>query len=121
MNLLKIECKIYDKLLNLKLIEFLEENDKISNSQYGFRKGIKTIDVIKRVVIEVKSNKERKLHIVLITLVTSYAFNTALLINVLKSLVRKGINKYLYLLLSEYLKNIKIISHGKEYKESTRI
>lgn len=48
--------KIFEKLIKTRLYEFLEENNLLSNNQYGFRPGLSTDDAIYKVTRFLYSN-----------------------------------------------------------------
>ena len=54
--------KLFTNVLNARLVDFCEENDIISDSQFGFRKGRSTIDaifILKGIVDSVINSKGR--------------------------------------------------------------
>lgn len=42
-------AKLYERLINKRLQEEIERNGRVSDAQYGFRKGRSTVDALTRV------------------------------------------------------------------------
>lgn len=58
--LLPIMAKIYEKILNMRIVKYLEKHDIINSNQYGFRKGCSTIHAILHFTNEIMKALDRK-------------------------------------------------------------
>lgn len=67
-SLLNLLAKIYSKLMNNKLIEHLEENNLLKESQYGFRKKRGTSSLLSQLYERVARSKSDKRTLVTLVL-----------------------------------------------------
>ena len=57
---LPIMAKIYEKILNMRIVKYLEKHDIINSNQYGFSKGCSTIHAILHFTNEIMKALDRK-------------------------------------------------------------
>ena len=74
--LVPILSKVYEHVINSQFCVYLEKYKIISNQQYGFRKGLGTLDAVEKVVSEIHNNFERKKLTSVLLLDLSKAFDT---------------------------------------------
>lgn len=99
--------KVYERLINQRLIEELDQGVGLHEEQYGFRKGRSTTDAIARILkladtVNTGPYKSRRC-CVLVTLDIRNAFNSAPWEGIIKALHRKGISAYLVRVIKAYL------------------
>lgn len=64
-------------MLNNRLQHLLESSNNIDTNQYGYRKGVSSIDALNDIINKIKENKENSLHQQIISLDLKNAFNMA--------------------------------------------
>ncbi|GBM59456.1 Putative protein in type-1 retrotransposable element R1DM [Araneus ventricosus] len=74
--LLAVWGKILDRLMAQRLVFYLETNNLLDHSQYGFREGMGTLAALKEVNKFIDSAKNENLVTCLISLDIKYAFNS---------------------------------------------
>ena len=112
------------KMLEVLLLKRLEDNIEklggLSPMQHGFRKGKSTVDAISEVVNRATQAKLNGEYCAIITLDVKNAFNTVKWKVVLGALKNRGVDKYLYNIIADYLNNRTLLydtENGiKEYK-----
>lgn len=101
-----LDCpgKLFEKILDNRLRTFLEENNCLSQRQFGFRKGRSTTDAVHilRNIVETNSPKKK---IGVMTLDIKNAFNSAPWDAILKVMQEKHIPKHLCNIIGSYLEN----------------
>lgn len=101
--------KLFERLLLRRLEIHVESQGGLSERQYGFRKGISTIDAIKRVADVADKAKggsqKTKGYCVLVTLDISNAFNTARWDKIINALRARHTPEYLMRVIYDYLKD----------------
>ena len=117
-SMLSVFSKIFEKLIHREISEFLETNDILNESQYGFRKKRSTLHALLNSTENIYQACDSKLHTLGIFIDFSKAFDTVNHSILLKKLYHYGIKGDLLQLLSSYLKGRKqYVSYGG--KEST--
>jgi hypothetical protein len=104
-SLLNIFSKIFERAIKTRLLSYLEENDILPKSQFGFRERLGTEDALTELSMDIYSNLNKKNKTLGIFLDLSKAFDSIshqTLINTLKSI---GIVSIPLLLLKSYLTN----------------
>lgn len=119
--LLDVEGKMLEGLIKKKLEQELEENGKLYEHQYGFRKKRSTINALDRVnelieKIRTVSHTNRK-QCIMVTIDIKNAFNSARWDYIIKELKKKKISLHLIKIINSYLSDRYIISpNGRHYK-----
>lgn len=97
--------KVLEKMINERLMWWLEHNNIISNSQFGFRKNMSCIDSLALLISEIQKQFYEKNHLVAIFLDIKGAFDNVIpeiLVNDLKTIgISKKIISFIYNLISE--------------------
>lgn len=104
-SLLPTIAKILEKIINVKLVNYIEKNNILSQNQFGFRKNKSTEDAIESLVTSVAKNLDNKNKCLAIFLDLAKAFDTVsipLLICKLESIGIRGVQLDLF---KSYLSN----------------
>ncbi|CAF4853482.1 unnamed protein product [Pieris macdunnoughi] len=86
-------AKVIEKLINKRLVHYLETKNLISSSQFGFRSGSSTNDAVHELTDHIVAKLDRKQKVIAIFLDLAKAFDTVsvpLLLNKLESLGIRG-------------------------------
>lgn len=97
--------KIIEKLLNKRLVDYLDKFKILSSSQYGFRKGLSTQDAILDLTTTITEDVDRGDRSLTVFLDLKKAFDTVSVPILLKRLENIGIRGVPHLLLASYLRN----------------
>lgn len=114
--LLNVVAKLLEQIINRRLIDEMEEKGALSSMQFGFRKGMSTVDAIKKVQ---DSTREANNFAVMITLDVKNAFNSASWNGIIKILKKRQISPYIIKLICSYLENRKILVGEKQSMDMT--
>lgn len=110
--LIDTSAKLLERLILQRMEVHVDSIGGLSHRQYGYRKGISTIDAINRVVTIARSVKEgnwkNKGYCALVTLDVKNAFNTARWGEIIQALNRKDFPEYLKNMVNSYLTERKI-------------
>lgn len=106
--LLPIWRTVLDKTITKRLTFFIEQNNILSNLQFGFRKNDSTMDAINKIVEEVNEDKAKRSPTCLIALDISNAFNTVNWEILIGKLQKYKIPGYLLQMVASFLNNRKI-------------
>ena len=98
-------CKLMEKLVNKRLIWFLEKNDILSCNQAGFRKNRSTVDQLVRLQTFVSSALLKQEHITAIFFDLEKAFDTTWKHGILKDLHSYGLRGNLPKFVKQFLNN----------------
>lgn len=115
--------KMAEILLNNRIKMNIEEKNMIHRQQYGFRKGLSTMNALENVLqiqekIKEKAVKNREV-CVMVTLDIENAFNSIGWDKIIKAMERKGVERYLINIIVSYLEERKIVDeNGKIYSLS---
>lgn len=104
-SLLPTMAKILEKLINIRLVNYMERNNILSNNQFGFRRNKSTVDAVEHLVTNVASNLDHKNKCVGVFLDLAKAFDTVsipLLICKLEAIGIRGVPLDLF---KNYLNN----------------
>lgn len=104
-SLLPTFSKIVEKIMNNKLLDFLESKKLLSCNQYGFRKFRDTEVAIVDVISNIQSNVDNNKKCCLLSLDLCKAFDTVHHNILLKCLYYIGVRGLNYLLFQDYLNN----------------
>ena len=90
-SVLSTVSKIFEKLLNARLVNYLDSNNLISNNQYGFRKGKSTADAVLDLTTSIVKGFDGNQKVIGLFLDLSKAFDTVSIPKLLDRLDRMGI------------------------------
>lgn len=102
-SILTTLSKILEKLLNNRLIKFLNKNNIISNHQYGFRAGMSTEDAVVDLLEHITKQLDQGLKCVGIFLDLRKAFDTGYTPALLTKLNNVGVRGVAHDIFSDYL------------------
>jgi hypothetical protein len=96
--------KVYENLINKRLMEDIEQCGGLGRKQFGFRKNRSTVDAIEEVLSTVRgANGEKPEWSALILVDVKNAFNTASWELIVKKLEKRQISRYLLNIIKKYL------------------
>lgn len=104
-SILPAMSKVLEKIINNRLIKFLEMNNILSTSQYGFRSGRSTGDAVHALTDYIIRNLEGGMKCIAIFLDLAKAFDTVSIEILLKKLENTGVRGAQLGLFSDYLSN----------------
>ena len=104
-SLLSPISKIFESLTSIRLISFLEDNNIISEQQFGFRKQHSTTHVVTDVHSQISKNLDNKQHTCVILLDFRKAFDTVNHQILLRKLEKYGIRGNVLEMFQSYLTN----------------
>ncbi|KAJ0173854.1 hypothetical protein K1T71_011003 [Dendrolimus kikuchii] len=104
-SMLPVLSKILEKLLNKRLMIFLENNNLISNSQFGFRKDRCTEDAVSHLISHVTTLVDSKKKVLGVFLDLKKAFDTVSVPILLNKMERCGIRGLPFNIFKSYLEN----------------
>lgn len=104
-SLLPTLSKILEKVINKRLLEYLEKYQLLSNNQYGFRANKSTTEAIEQLVTHVSIKLDQKEKCVGIFLDLMKAFDTVSIPLLLKKLEYSGVRGVSLDLMQSYLQN----------------
>ena len=93
-SILPVLSKVFEKLMYIKLYTYLERMAFLSDSQYGFRKGLDTTDALLNFMHECHQSLHRGSHLIAVFLDLSKAFDTVsmnILLNKMEHIGIRGI------------------------------
>ena len=105
--LLDTAGKFLESLLKKRLEEELNNRSAINENQFGFRRGLSTVDALRRIQM-IKNDIDRKAfknreYCALITIDIKNAFNSAMWDKIIMAMETKGISKYIVRMIQSYL------------------
>ena len=106
-SLLPLPGKILEKLVHNQLSFFLEENNLLSDNQFGFRKQRSTAHAVSQVLNQIYTNINRSAVTVAIYLDVSKAFNSVQHVTLLSKLRQMNLSQNALLWITSYLENRK--------------
>lgn len=113
-SLLPICAKVLEHIVHNRLSEEWEQLGGFATNQFGFRKGRSTTDALMALRDLLVSVRVRKRKSILILIDIKNAFNSLVWPVIVKSLVDKGISRYLVNLIISYFKNRKLVYLGNK-------
>lgn len=108
-SLLPAYGKILDKILDSRLKDWLEKSNALSDNQHGFREGRHTIGAIQSLISKIK-NRPAGMHVMLVLLDLSNAFNMAWPPQVLHQLRRAHTPPYLQTIVASFMSDRQVYS-----------
>ena len=96
-------CKLLEKIINVRLVFFLESNQFFSPYQYGFRKNRSTIDSLISLQSDIYNSFKLKNHLVAVFFDIEKAYDTTWKYNILKTLSEMGVKGHLALFIDNFL------------------
>jgi Reverse transcriptase (RNA-dependent DNA polymerase)/Endonuclease-reverse transcriptase len=112
-----ISClaKVYEALVRNRIMKELEDGNKLSPKQFGFRKGRSTVHALDYIINAAKSDST---WVLMILLDIKNAFNSANWDRILEAMREKEISSYLINIIESYLDQRQIVT-GKVKKDIT--
>jgi len=105
-SLLNVFSKLFEKAIKKRLLNYLEENNLIPNSQFGFRKSLGTEDALAHLTNEINNNLDKHNKTIGIFLDLSKAFDSISHSILLNTLHKFGIGQLLICLNHTYTKEL---------------
>ena len=96
-------CKLFEKIVNIRLVKTLENRQVISNFQFGFRKHRSTIDALLRIQTDILDAFSRKEHTIAVFFDIKKAYDTAWRHNILETIHKAGIRGNLAYFIKNFL------------------
>ena len=104
-SLLLTLSKILEKVVYKRTVKFLDKNELIYNSQYGFREKHSCVDAVMELTTEILKSKENNLHTISVFLDLSKAFDTLDPKILIKKLEKYGLRGVVLNWFESYLTN----------------
>ncbi|GBN99144.1 Putative protein in type-1 retrotransposable element R1DM [Araneus ventricosus] len=101
--LLPVWGKVLDKILAKRLSYFLEQNNKLHDLQFGFRKDRNTFLPLHEVINTITTNKNNNLLTAMISLDISNAFNSVRWSDIIRILFEEEVPEYLIKMIRDFL------------------
>lgn len=102
--------RLFDKAISIWMQSWLEENNVLSETQYGFRRNRSTIMALKKLTERITLNKKDKIHTLVIALDLRNAFNTAWPPYMDKQMEELGLPKSIIQLCGSFTRDRDIVS-----------
>ena len=115
-------CKLMEKLINVRLVWYLEQNKIITNFQSGFRANRSTTDNLVQIETAIQHSLDNKQHFIAIFFDLKKAYDTAWKFGILKKLHDFGLRGNLPLFLRGFLSNRRIkVRVGNSYSDEKAV
>ena len=98
-------CKLLEKIINVRLIWFLEYNNLITNLQSGFRSNRSTTDNIIQLETAIQKSLHNKQHFIAVFFDLQKAYDTAWKFGIIKKIHEYGLRGNLPIFLRNFLSN----------------
>lgn len=102
-NLFNTRPKLFDKMVNNRLIYSLEVSEVIDSSQFGFRQNKQTLDSMIRLDEVIRSSFMKKSHVQLVSFDIKKAFDSVWPESILKKFIQIGIGGRMFEFVKNYL------------------
>jgi len=109
---LSVLGKIYDRIITVRLMHWLETHDLLSPRQFGYRGGRDSTDAMREYRDRVEEYHREGLHCIAVTLDISNAFNSAWNPMILYQLCKMKVPACLFYAIASFLSNRQIILDG---------
>lgn len=114
--------KVLEKLLNIRLISFLNRNDILAPNQFGFREGKSTEDCVSSLVDKIVNFLDKKQKCLCIFLDLTKAFDTVSVSQLLVKMERMGIRGCALEIFEDYLSDrAQVVKIGKFISENASL
>jgi hypothetical protein len=110
--------KVYDKILATRLTYHLEVKGRLSDRQFGFRKGRGTIAAIDKAVESLRKAKTESKHAIMVAFDIKNAFNSAWYPALVQLLARSGCPGDLGRAIADFLQDRSVTSEGVTVRTS---
>jgi hypothetical protein len=100
--LLNVLAKLYESIINARLISEIARNGDFSPQQYGFRKGMTTMDAVQEIINIANESKSKRKWNALIMVDVKNAFNSAAWPNIISRMVEWKVSNYLINVIIDY-------------------
>jgi hypothetical protein len=110
--------KVYDKILATRLTYHQEVKGRLSDRQFGFRKGRGTIEAIDKAVESLRKAKTESKHAIMVALDIKNAFNSAWYPALVQLLARSGCPGDLGRAIADFLQDRSVTSEGVTVRTS---
>ena len=115
-------CKLLEKMINLRLMWYLESTSNLTNYQSGFRKQRSTIDCLTQFEIDTEAAMSRKEHTIAVFFDLTKAYDMTWKYGVLKKLHESQLRGHLPSFIRNFLSNRKIrVKVENEYSEEHNV
>ena len=112
-------CKLLEKIINCRLMWYLEKNHCLSNSQSGFRKGRSTTDCLVKLTSDLQEAVIQNKHTIVVFFDIMKAYDTAWKHGILMKLHQFGLEGNLPIFIQNFLMNRKIQVRVRSTTSST--
>ena len=114
-------CKLVEKIVNVRLTRTLENNEVISDKQFGFRKHRSTVDALIRLQTDILDTLNRGEHMVVVSFDIQKAYDTSWRFHILKTIHEAGIRGQLAWFIRNFLsERVFRTQVGSNYQMSSR-
>lgn len=112
--------KLFEKILDSRIRDFLEKDDRLAPNQYGFRRGRSTVDAATRLreIVDGCGGNVRNM-VGLLTLDVRNAFNSAPWIGIIEAVAEKKLPTYICKILDDYFHD-RTLTYETAGREETR-
>lgn len=115
-------AKIFEKCLKRRLLSFFDQHHVISGKQFGFKKGVSTVDAVLDLVGRIVTSLDESKKCMTVFLDLAKAFDTISHERLLTKLSNAGIREIAYDLLENYLKDrTQSVRVGSSLSDSTTV
>src|SRR5207244_3800374 len=101
-------CKLFEKMLNKRLVFYLESNDLLANTRSGFRKQRRTTDHLVRLESWIREGVVNREHVVAVFFDLEKAYDTTWRHGILQDLYNAGLRGNLPIFISNYLQKLEL-------------
>lgn len=114
--------KIIEKLLKVRMMNFLEKNKILSKNQFGFRQGLSTEDAIKALTAKLYENMDRNTPTLAVFIDLEKAFDTVSHKKLLEKIYMYGFRGSMFDLIESYLTNrYQVVMVNNKISEKKRV
>lgn len=119
--LLNEQGKVLERVIKGRIEEHMQERgERLSGNQFGFRKGVSTVDAIMKVRRMVEEKLGKGLEVIAMSLNIRNAFNSIEWGEIRRAMERRSFPAYLQRIIGNYLSDRRIIWEGRDGKKYSR-